>query len=87
MNRTEKPVYIAVIGAAKGKEDKVRYAKVRDHIATNRYHSLVDSLRMHGAGKMDAYDAAKWIYRTAKPSDRREIEPGIEIVIEEVGDG
>jgi hypothetical protein len=87
MGRNEGPARIAVIRAVPGKENQVRYAKVRDRIETSRYHSILDALRMHGAQRIEAEDAAKWVYRKAETGETREIWPGIEIVIEEVEEG
>lgn len=78
----EQPARVAVIRAAPGKENRVRYPKVTDRIKTNRYHSVLDALRMHGAQRIEAEETALWVYRKAEEGDRREIWPGIEILIE-----
>ena len=75
----------AVIRAVPGAGDKVKYRSVTDRIPTHLYYSLVNAMRMHGAQRLEAEDTAKWICRKALAGDRREIWPGIEILIEEAG--
>jgi len=85
MNRDGGPVTVAVIRAAPDKKDLVRYPNVTDRLGSWRYYSVVNALRMHGAQKIEAEETAKWAARSAKPGEKREIWPGIEIVIVEDG--
>lgn len=75
----------AVIRAVPGASEKVKYRRVTDRVPTYLHFSLVNAMRMHGAQRLEAEDTAKWICRKAVSGDRREIWPGIEIVIVEDG--
>ena len=73
----------AQIRAVPGK--KIPYGDLKERHETWRYYTILNTLRFHGVQRMEAETTAKWICREAKPGDRREIWPGIEIVIEEDG--
>lgn len=49
-----------------------------------RYWEIVGELMFRSADRQDAYDAARWCGRFAKPGDRRELAPDITM---EVTDG
>ena len=49
-----------------------------------RYWEIVGELMFRSADRLDAYDAARWCGRFAKPGDRRELAPDITM---EVTDG
>ena len=49
-----------------------------------RYWEIVGELIFRSADRLDAYDAARWCGRFAKPGDRRELAPDITM---EVTDG
>ena len=49
-----------------------------------RYWEIVGELMFRSADRQDAYDAARWCGRFAKPGDRRELSPDITM---EVTDG
>ena len=46
-----------------------------------RYNSIVETLREYGAKREEAYKTTLWICRHAKPGDKKEIWPNIEIEV------
>lgn len=72
---------IAVIRCV-GDSEKLKYRNVKERYRQNRYHSILNDLRFHGASRMDADQAASWAMK-AELGEKKRIEPGIEITIEE----
>lgn len=50
---------------------------------TWRYWEIVGELVWRSANRLDAYDAARWCGRFAKPGDRRELFPDITMEVKE----
>jgi hypothetical protein len=46
-----------------------------------KYWEIVGEISWRGANRFDALDAGKWCIR-AKPGDRKEIKPDIELIVE-----
>ena len=72
---------IAVIRCV-GDSEKLKYRNMKERYRHNRYHSILNDLRFHGAERLDAAQAAAWAM-TAEAGEKKTIEPGIEISIEE----
>ena len=65
----------------------MKYRNFKERIEVHRYHSIFDSIRLHGADRMDADIAARWCRERAKAGDRKVVPPGILIEIEEEENG
>ena len=84
---------MVAVGAKKGKnpERKVLVTirspgvKKPSIFETDRYWEIVSELTWRKAERLDAYDAAKWCDRTAKPGDRKELKPDITLEVKEDG--
>lgn len=48
-----------------------------------RYWEIVGELIFRSADRLDAYDAARWCARFAKPGDRKELFPDISLEVTE----
>ena len=87
MSRSEGPRLYAVVRADPKAGEKVKYRSFKERLEVHRYHGILDSIRLHGADRMDADIAARWCRDRAKAGDRKVVEPGILIEIEEEQDG
>lgn len=74
-------VRVAVIRAVPGK--KIPYGNLTERYKVYLYNQIVVDLTFHGASHIDADQAARWA-RRAEPGEKKVIDPGIEITIEEV---
>jgi hypothetical protein len=83
MRSEDGPELVAVINAESTDNQKVLFRNLHSRCETWRYSSIVWTLEFHGASRMDAEETALWICRHAKAGDRKVIDPGILIVIEE----
>ena len=76
----------AVIRASPDAKGEVMYPEWTARLATHRYYSILNDLILHGVCRMEAEATTRWICREAKAGDRRVVDPGVEIVIEEEND-
>ena len=65
-----------------GNSDKLMYKNLKECRNTEHYHRIVLDLTFHGAKHIDADKAARWC-RKAEPGETLQVDPGIEITIEE----
>lgn len=69
---TERKVYVTIRSAAGRRPVKIE---------TWRYWEIVGELQFMGADRFEAYDAARWCARDAKPNDKKEIRNGITLEV------
>ena len=73
--------------ARKEQERKV-YVTIRSQrkpvrLETWRYWEIVGEMQFQGADRFEAYEAARWCGRTAKPGDKQELPCGIVLEVSE----
>ena len=69
-----------------GDRPELRYRNLKERRKVYLYNQILIDLVFHGASRMDADKAARWC-RTAEPGETLQVDPGIEIVIEEAEEG